>query len=257
MKLLEVVRGEKTAKDVLATIMGVAKKIGKTAVVSGVCDGFIGNRMVEKYGQQSLFLIDEGCSPAQVDAAAYKWGMAMGPLAMGDMAGLDIGWEIRKRRYVERPNFVYSKIADRICEQGRYGQKTGKGWYRYNLPDRKPIPDPEVDAIIEKYRKENGIKTRQISDEEIVERLIYALVNEAAYILEEGIALRASDIDMVYLTGYGFPAYRGGPMFYADTIGLKNVLNSIQKFQSGYKGEVWKPAPLLVKLANEGRKFNG
>jgi 3-hydroxyacyl-CoA dehydrogenase len=257
MRLLEVVRGAKTAKDVLATTMKLGKTLKKVPVVSGVCDGFIGNRMVEKYGQQSLFLIDEGCSPQQVDAAAYKWGMAMGPLAMGDMAGLDIGWEIRKRRYVERPNFVYSKVADRICEQGRYGQKTGKGWYKYNLPDRKPIPDPEVDKIIADYRKETGVKTRSISDEEIVERLIYALVNEAAYILEEGIALRASDVDMVYLTGYGFPAYRGGPMFYADTVGLKNVLNSIQKFQSGYKGEVWKPAPLLVKLANEGRKFNG
>ncbi len=257
MRLLEVVRGAKTAKDVLATTMKLGKALRKVPVVSGVCDGFIGNRMVEKYGQQSLFLIDEGCTPQQVDAAAYKWGMAMGPLAMGDMAGLDIGWEIRKRRYVERPNFVYSKVADKICEQGRYGQKTGKGWYKYNLPDRKPIPDPVVDEIIQKYRTENKIKTRQISDEEIVERLIFALVNEAAYILEEGIALRASDIDMVYLTGYGFPAYRGGPMFYADTVGLKNVLNSIQKFQSGYKGEVWKPAPLLVKLANEGRTFNG
>jgi 3-hydroxyacyl-CoA dehydrogenase len=257
MRLLEVVRGAKTAKDVLATTMKLGKQIKKVPVVSGVCDGFIGNRMIEKYGQQSLFLIDEGCSPAQVDAAAYKWGMAMGPLAMGDMAGLDIGWEIRKRRYVERPNFVYSKVGDKIAELGRYGQKTGKGWYKYNLPDRKPIPDPEVDAIIEKYRKDNNIKTRQISDEEIVERLIYALVNEAAYILEEGIALRASDIDMVYLTGYGFPAYRGGPMFYADTVGLKNVLNSILKFQAGYQGAVWKPAPLLVKLANEGRTFNG
>jgi len=225
-------------------------------VVSGVCDGFIGNRMVEKYGQQSLFLLDEGCSPQQVDAAAYKWGMAMGPLAMGDMAGLDIGWEIRKRRYVERPNFVYSKVGDKVAELGRYGQKTGKGWYKYNLPDRKPIPDPDVEEIVQKYRTENKIKTRSISDEEIVERLIYALVNEAAYILEEGIALRASDIDMVYLTGYGFPPYRGGPMFYADTVGLKNVLNSIQKFQAGYQGAVWKPAPLLVKLANEGRKFN-
>jgi 3-hydroxyacyl-CoA dehydrogenase len=256
MRLLEVVRGAKTAKDVLATTMKLGKQIKKVPVVSGVCDGFIGNRMIEKYGQQSLFLIDEGCSPQQVDAAAYKWGMAMGPLAMGDMAGLDIGWEIRKRRYVERPNFVYSKVGDKIAELGRYGQKTGKGWYKYNLPDRKPIPDPEVDAIIEKYRKDNNIKTRQISDEEIVERLIYALVNEAAYILEEGIALRASDIDMVYLTGYGFPPYRGGPMFYADTVGLKNVLNSILKFQAGYQGSVWKPAPLLVKLANEGRKFN-
>jgi 3-hydroxyacyl-CoA dehydrogenase len=257
MRLLEVVRGAKTAKDVLATTMKLGKTIKKVPVVSGVCDGFIGNRMIEKYGQQSLFLIDEGCSPQQVDAAAYKWGMAMGPLAMGDMAGLDIGWEIRKRRYVERPNFIYSKVGDKIAELGRYGQKTGKGWYKYNLPDRKPIPDAEVDAIIEKYRKDNGIKTRQISDEEIVERLIYALVNEAAYILEEGIALRASDIDMVYLTGYGFPPYRGGPMFYADTVGLPKVLASIEKFSKGYMGEVWKPAPLLVKLAKEGRKFNG
>ncbi|MEW6687501.1 MAG: 3-hydroxyacyl-CoA dehydrogenase NAD-binding domain-containing protein [Pseudomonadota bacterium] len=257
MRLLEVVRGAKTGKDVLATTMKLGKTLKKVPVVSGVCDGFIGNRMVEKYGQQSLFLVDEGCSPQQVDAAAYKWGMAMGPLAMGDMAGLDIGWEIRKRRYQERPNMKYSRIADRICELGRYGQKTGKGWYKYNLPDRKPIPDPEVDKIISDYRKEIGVKTRNISDEEIVERLIYALVNEAAYILEEGIALRASDIDMVYLTGYGFPAYRGGPMFYADTVGLQNVLNSIQTFQAGYQGEVWKPAPLLVKLAKEGRKFNG
>jgi 3-hydroxyacyl-CoA dehydrogenase len=256
MRLLEVVRGAKTGKDVLATTMKLGKTLKKVPVVSGVCDGFIGNRMVEKYGQQSLFLVDEGCSPQQVDAAACKWGMAMGPLAMGDMAGLDIGWEIRKRRYQERPNMKYSRIADRICEQGRYGQKTGKGWYKYNLPDRKPIPDPEIDELIRKYRSENNIKTRSISDEEIVERLIYALVNEAAYILEEGIALRASDVDMVYLTGYGFPAYRGGPMFYADTVGLKNVLNSIQKFQTGYQGEVWKPAPLLVKLAKEGRKFN-
>jgi 3-hydroxyacyl-CoA dehydrogenase len=257
MRLLEVVRGAKTAKDVLATTMKLGKTIKKVPVVSGVCDGFIGNRMVEKYGQQSLFLLDEGCSPEQVDAAAYKWGMAMGPLAMGDMAGLDIGWEIRKRRYVERPNFIYSRIGDKVAELGRYGQKTGKGWYKYNLPDRKPIPDPDVEKIISDYRKEKNIQTRQISDEEIVERLIYALVNEAAYILEEGIALRASDIDMVYLTGYGFPPYRGGPMFYADTVGLPKVLASIEKFSKGYMGEVWKPAPLLVKLAKEGRKFNG
>ena len=257
MRLLEVVRGAKTAKDVLATTMKLGKTIKKVPVVSGVCDGFIGNRMVEKYGQQSLFLIDEGCSPQQVDAAAYKWGMAMGPLAMGDMAGLDIGWEIRKRRYVERPNFVYSKVGDKVAELGRYGQKTGKGWYKYNLPDRKPIPDPEVEKIISDYRKEKNIQTRQISDEEIVERLIYALVNEAAYILEEGIALRASDVDMVYLTGYGFPAYRGGPMFYADTVGLPKVLASIENFSKGYMGEVWKPAPLLVKLAKENKQFNG
>jgi 3-hydroxyacyl-CoA dehydrogenase len=257
MRLLEVVRGAKTAKDVLATTMKLGKTIKKVAVVSGVCDGFIGNRMIEKYGQQSLFLLDEGCSPQQVDAAAYKWGMAMGPLAMGDMAGLDIGWEIRKRRTIERPDFIYSKVGDKIAELGRFGQKTGKGWYRYDLPNRTPIPDPEVEEVIKKYRTENGIKTRSISDEEIVERLIYALVNEAAYILEEGIALRASDIDMVYLTGYGFPPWRGGPMFYADTVGLPKVLASIEKFSKGYMGEVWKPAPLLVKLAKEGRTFNG
>jgi 3-hydroxyacyl-CoA dehydrogenase len=257
MRLLEVVRGKKTAKDVLVTTMKLGKAIKKVPVVSGVCDGFIGNRMIEKYGQQSLFLLDEGCSPQQVDAAANKWGLAMGPFQMGDMAGLDIGWEIRKRRYQERPDFVYSKVGDRIAELGRFGQKTGKGWYLYEAGNRKPIPDPEVDRIIADYRKEQGIKTRTISDEEIVERLVYALVNEGAKILEEGIALRASDIDMVYLTGYGFPPYRGGPMFYADTVGLPKVLASIEKFQKGYMGDVWKPAPLLVKLAKEGKKFNG
>ncbi len=256
MRLLEVVRGKATGKDVLATTMALGKKIKKVPVVSGVCDGFIGNRMLEKYGQQSLFLIDEGCSPQQVDAAVQKWGMAMGPLTMGDMAGLDIGWEIRKRRYIERPSFLYSKVGDKIAELGRYGQKTGKGWYLYEAGSRKPVPDPAVDKVIAEYRKANNIKTRAISDEEIVERLIYALVNEGAYILEEGIALRASDIDMVYLTGYGFPPYRGGPMFYADTVGLPKVLASIEKFQQGYMGEVWKPAPLLVKLAKEGKRFN-
>lgn len=261
MRLLEVVRGKKTGKDVLATTMKLGKTLKKVPVVSGVCDGFIGNRMIEKYGQQSLFLLDEGCTPQQVDAAAQKWGLAMGPFTMGDMAGLDIGWEIRKRRYKERPDFVYSRIGDKIAEAGRFGQKTGKGWYRYEAAGganaRKPIPDPEVDKIITGYRKEQSLETRAISDEEIVERLIYALVNEGAKILEEGIALRASDIDMVYLTGYGFPPYRGGPMFYADTVGLDKVLASIEKFGKGYRGEVWKPAPLLARLAKEGKKFNG
>ncbi|HEX5477501.1 MAG TPA: 3-hydroxyacyl-CoA dehydrogenase NAD-binding domain-containing protein, partial [Burkholderiales bacterium] len=257
MRLLEVVRGAKTAKDVLATTMKLGKTLKKVPVVSGVCDGFIGNRMIEKYGQQSLFLLDEGCTPQQVDAAAQKWGLAMGPFTMGDMAGLDIGWEIRKRRYQERPDFVYSRVGDKIAELGRYGQKTGKGWYLYEKGSRKPVPDPEVEHIIAEYRKENGLKTRTISDEEIVQRLVYALVNEGAKILEEGIALRASDIDMVYLTGYGFPPYRGGPMFYADSVGLDKVLKSIESFQKGYQGGVWKPAPLLVRLAGEGKKFNG
>jgi len=260
MRLLEVVRGKETAKDVLATTMKLGKTIGKLPVVSGVCDGFIGNRMIEKYGQQSLFLLDEGASPAQVDAAAKTWGLAMGPFTMGDMAGLDIGWEIRKRRYKERPNFVYSKVGDRICEAGRYGQKTGKGWYKYETGGganaRTPIPDPAADAIIEAYRKEIGVKPRKISDAEIVERLIYALVNEAAYILEEGIALRASDIDMVYLTGYGFPAYRGGPMFYASSVGLDKVVAAIKGFQNGYQGAVWKLAPLLERLAAERKTFS-
>ena len=257
MRLLEVVRGAKTAKDVLATTMKLGKTIKKVPVVSGVCDGFIGNRMIEKYGQQSLFLLDEGCTPQQVDAAAYKWGMAMGPLAMGDMAGLDIGWEIRKRRYVERPNFVYSKVGDKIAELGPLRPEDRQGLVQVRAcPTASRFRIPKSRRSLPTTERKTTSRPAQISDEEIVERLIYALVNEAAYILEEGIALRASDIDMVYLTGYGFPPYRGGPMFYADTVGLKNVLNSIQKFQAGYQGAVWKPAPLLVKLAKEGRKFN-
>jgi 3-hydroxyacyl-CoA dehydrogenase len=257
MRLLEVVRGKRTDKSVLATTMKLGKALKKVPVVSGVCDGFIGNRMLEKYGQQSLFLVDEGASPQQVDRALQSWGMAMGPFAMYDMAGNDIGWEIRKRRYQERPDFVYSRIADRVCELGRFGQKTGKGFYRYEPGNRKPQPDPEVDALLDAYRKEHGLQTREISDEEIVERCIYALANEGARIIEEGIALRASDVDMVYLTGYGFPAYRGGPMFYADSVGLDKVLAAIQGFQQGNNGSQWQPAPLLIKLANEGKKFNG
>ena len=256
MRLLEVVRGRETAKDVLATTMKLGKRLKKVAVVSGVCDGFIGNRMLEKYTQQAYFLIDEGASPQQVDGVLQRWGMAMGPFTMYDMAGNDIGWEIRKRRYRERPDFVYSRVADRVCELGRFGQKTGKGFYKYELGNRKPIPDPEVDAIIEKYRNEIGVKPRPISDEEIVQRCLYALANEGARILEEGIALRASDIDMVYLTGYGFPPYRGGPMFYADSVGLAKVLDAMRGFQKGYQGAQWKPAALLVRLAEAGKRFN-
>jgi 3-hydroxyacyl-CoA dehydrogenase len=256
MRLLEVVRGERTAKDVLATTMKLGKRLKKVPVVSGVCDGFIGNRMLEKYGQQSLFLLDEGASPQQVDRALQNWGMAMGPFAMYDMAGNDIGWEIRKRRYQERPDFVYSRVADRVCELGRFGQKTGKGFYKYAPGSRKPIADPEVDSLLEQHRKEIGVEPRSISDEEIVERCLYALVNEGAQILEEGIALRASDIDMVYLTGYGFPPYRGGPMFYADTVGLPKVLAAIERFQAGYQGSQWKPAPLLTRLARDAKRFN-
>jgi len=257
MRLLEVVRGAKTAKDVLATTLALGKKIRKIPVVSGVCDGFIGNRMMEKYGLQAWYLLDEGCTPQQVDAAMKKFGLAMGPFTMYDMAGLDVGFAVRKRRVAERPGYAYSKIVDRVCEAGRFGQKTGKGWYRYEPGDRTPRPDPELEKMLAGYRKEIGITPRQVPDEEIVERLIYAMVNEAARILEEGIALRASDIDVVYMTGYGFPHYRGGPMFYADTVGLPKVLAAVERFHQGYQGELWKPAPLLAKLAGEGRGFNG
>src|SRR5438067_8405593 len=256
MRPLEVVRADKTAKDVLATTMKLGKTLKKVPVVSGVCDGFIGNRMLEKYVQQSLFLLDEGATPHQIDGALAKWGMAMGPFTMYDMAGNDIGWEIRKRRAKERPDFVYGRSGDRIAEKGWFGQKTGRGWYRYEPGSRRPIADAEVERMLADYRREAGLKTRPISEDEIIERCIYALANEGAHILEEGIALRASDIDMVYLTGYGFPPYRGGPMFYADTVGLDKVVAAIERFQKGYHGEQWKPSPLLVKLAKEGRRFN-
>ena len=259
MKLLEVVRGARTADDVLVTAMNVAKRMRKTAVVSGVCDGFIGNRMVEEYLRQALFLLEEGASPGQVDRALEKFGMAMGPFRMSDLAGNDVGWYIRKRRYVEKPDVVYSRIADRLCELGRFGQKTGLGWYRYEPGRRDALPDPAVDALIASYRAELGNAPRKIADQEIVDRCIYALVNEGARILEDGIALRASDIDVVYLTGYGFPLYRGGPMHYADTVGLFNVIRAMRRFAASGRGDpaFWQPAPLLARLAGEGQTFNG
>jgi 3-hydroxyacyl-CoA dehydrogenase len=257
MKLLEVVRGAATAPDVLTTVMQVAKRIGKTAVVSGVCDGFIGNRMVEQYLRQAMFLVDEGASPAQVDAALEKFGMAMGPFRMSDLAGNDVGWRIRQRRYVEKPALRYSRIADRLCEQGRFGQKTGAGWYRYAPGRRDALPDPAVDAIIDAYRKEIGSTPRKIAADEIVDRCIFALVNEGARILEDGIAQRASDIDVVYLAGYGFPPWRGGPMLYADISGLYNVARRMQQFAAlpGADAAFWTPAPLLARLAAEGKTF--
>lgn len=258
MKLLEVVRGEKTAKDVMATVMTVAKKIKKTAVVSGVCDGFIGNRMIEQYGRQGGFLLDEGCTPEQVDKAMEKFGMAMGPFRMGDLAGNDIGWAIRKRRYTEKPDMKYSKTADLLCEKGRFGQKVGKGWYDYVEGKRDAIPNAEVVKMIEDHRAALGITPRKISDEEIVQRLVFALVNEAAHILEEGIANKASDIDIVYIFGYGFPPYRGGPMNYADQVGLFNVVQAMNRFAQNPLDDAkfWTPAPLLAKLAAEGKSFN-
>ncbi len=258
MKLLEVVRGASTAPDLLVTVMNVAKRMRKTAVMSGVCDGFIGNRMVEQYLRQALFLVEEGASPGQVDRALEKFGMAMGPFRMSDLAGNDVGWYIRKRRYVETPQLIYSRIADRLCELGRFGQKTGLGWYRYEPGRRDALPDSAVDALIATYRTEHGMTPRTIEDQEIVDRCIYALVNEGARILEDGIASRASDIDVVYLTGYGFPRYRGGPMFYADTFGLFNVIRAMHRFAASGRGDpsFWQPAPLLARLGAEGETFN-
>jgi 3-hydroxyacyl-CoA dehydrogenase len=267
MKLLEVVRGEKTAKDVLATVMALGKKIKKTSVVSGVCDGFIGNRMIEQYSRQAGFLIEEGATPEQVDKAVETFGFAMGPFRMGDLAGNDIGWAIRKRRYLEKPEMRYSKTADLLCELGRYGQKTGAGWYDYLPGKRDAIPSRLVVEMLEKHRaalgaaaRERGepvMAPRQISDDEIVHRLVYSLVNEAAKILEEGIASKASDIDMVYLTGYGFPLFRGGPMCYADQVGLYNVVQTMKQFAANPRDDAafWQPAPLLAKLAAEGKSF--
>ena len=258
MRLLEVVRGAKTGKDVLATVMALGKKIKKTTVVSGVCDGFIGNRMIEQYSRQAGFLLDEGCTPAQVDKAVEQFGFAMGPFRMGDLAGNDIGWAIRKRRAAERANLKYSRTADLLCQLGRFGQKTGAGWYDYQAGKRDAIPSELVVKMIEEHRKSLGVSIRKISDEEIVQRLVFALVNEAAHILEDGIASKASDIDMVYITGYGFPMFRGGPMNYADQFGLFNVVQAMNRFARNPMddAEFWKPAPLLRKLAAEGKTFN-
>ena len=260
MKLLEVVRGAKTADDVLVTIMQVAKKIRKTAVISGVCDGFIGNRMIAGYSREAINMLEEGATVEQIDGALEKFGWAMGPFRMGDLAGNDIGWAIRKRRRAENPNEApgAAAIADALCEQGRFGQKTGAGWYRYEKGKRDAQSDPVVATIVEAHRKTRSIVARKISSTEIVQRCVFALVNEGAKILEEGIAQRASDIDIVYIFGYGFPAYRGGPMLYADSLGLMNVVRAIEGFARNEKpGDTfWRAAPLLAKLATEGKSFN-
>jgi 3-hydroxyacyl-CoA dehydrogenase len=258
MKLLEVVRGANTGKDVLATVMATAKRIKKTAVVSGVCDGFIGNRMVEQYLRQAGFLLDEGATPRQVDQAIEKFGFVMGPFRVSDLAGNDIGWAIRKRRAVERAGMKYSKTADKLCELGRFGQKTGAGWYDYAPGQRDAMPSALVEQMIADHRKELGITPRQISDEEIVQRLVYALVNEGARILEDGIASKASDIDIVYLTGYGFPLQRGGPMHYAHQVGLYNVMQSMRRFARNPNDDAkfWEPAALIQKLVAEGKSFD-
>jgi len=255
MKLLEVVRGAQTAPEVLASVMRLAKKIGKTAVVSGVCDGFIGNRMMEQYLRQALFMLEEGALPQQIDNAIEQFGFAMGPFRVSDLAGNDIGWAIRKRRAVQRPAFIYPKIADKLCELGRFGQKTGAGWYDYLPGTRQAQPAPLVEALILEHAAQSGVVRREIADQEIVERLLFALVNEGALILEEGIAARASDIDMVYLAGYGFPLSQGGPMFYADRLGLRQVCQAIERYRTQANGHVWQIAPRLARLAESDGSF--
>jgi 3-hydroxyacyl-CoA dehydrogenase len=226
-------------------------------VVSGVCDGFIGNRMLARYGAAAAGLLNAGALPQQVDAALQTFGMAMGPYRMGDLAGLDIGWATRKRKAAEAGVEMKPVIADKLCEAGRFGQKTGAGWYRYEAGARDPIPDPVTQTLIEQYRADNGITPRKVEDSEVVERCIFALVNEGARILAEGIAARASDIDVVYLNGYGFPQHRGGPMLYADTVGLPAVVRALRRFAAEPGADAsWQPAPLLVQLAEDGKTFN-
>jgi 3-hydroxyacyl-CoA dehydrogenase len=254
MRLLEVVRGKASSREVIATCMQLSRKLGKVGVLVGNCRGFVGNRMFHHYVRESVFLVEEGASPEFVDKALYDFGMALGPLGTGDLAGLDVGWRIRKEyRHLEKPGLRHAIVGDRLCELGRFGQKTGAGWYKYD-ENRRPVPDREVDALVRKWAIEAGIPQRCISSPEIVERCIYALVNEGARILDEGIALRAVDIDIIYVNGYGFPSYRGGPMWYADAVGLNNVYDRICDFHEQF-GELWEPAPLLTRLAKEGKTF--
>jgi 3-hydroxyacyl-CoA dehydrogenase len=256
MRLLEVVRGKNTSKEVIATCMQLSKALGKVAVLVGNCRGFVGNRMFHPYRREAQFLVEEGAGIAAVDQALTDFGMAMGPLATGDLAGLDVGWRIRKEyRHLEHPDVRQPILEDRLCELGRYGQKTGAGWYQYD-EQRRAMSDPQVDELIRKWVQEAGIAQRQISASEITDRCIYALVNEGARILQEGYALRASDIDIIYLHGYGFPSYRGGPMWYADTVGLKQVYERVCELHRKH-GETWRPAPLLQQLVEQGKTFAG
>ncbi len=254
MRLLEIVRGKATSREAIATCMQLSKRLGKIGVLVGNCMGFVGNRMFGPYRREAQFLVEEGAGIEAVDKALYDYGMAMGPLATGDLAGLDVGWRIRKEyRHLQKPGIRQPLAEDKLCELGRYGQKTGAGWYKYD-DQRHALPDAEVTQLVKKWAAEAGIPQRQVSAEEIVERCLYALVNEGARILEEGYALRAVDIDIIYLNGYGFPAHRGGPMWYADSLGLKTVYERIREFEQQH-GEIWAPAPLLKQLAGQGKTF--
>jgi 3-hydroxyacyl-CoA dehydrogenase len=255
MRLLEIVRGAKTSPEVLATTLALAKRLGKVGVVVGVCDSFAANRMLYPYTRQAQFLLEEGALPEQVDRVIYEFGFPMGPFAVSDLAGIDVGYRVRMHREATRPKHLrHSTLADKLYEMGRYGQKTGKGWYRYEKGSRTPIPDPEVTELILRTSKELGIQRREITDEEILQRCLYPLVNEGAKILEEGIAERSSDLDVIWLHGYGFPRYRGGPMFWADSLGLDHVYSVMKRFHEIHRDWL-EPAPLLERLAREGGTF--
>lgn len=255
MRLLEIVRGGATSHSVIATCMALAKKLGKVGVLVGNCRGFVGNRMFGPYRREAQFLVEEGAGVEAVDKALYDWGMAMGPLATGDLAGLDVGWRIRKEyKDTEDAAVRQPLIEDRLCEMGHYGQKTGAGWYLYDH-NRRPHHNPAADEAIRGARAAAGVGQRDWGAEEIVERCVYALVNEGARVLEEGFAMRSVDLDIVYVNGYGFPAHRGGPMKYADSVGLDKVYARILEFEARH-GKLWTPAPLLKRLAEEGGTFS-
>src|SRR5262245_20040420 len=255
MKLLEIVRGKHSGPEVIATSMDLAKRLGKVGVLVGNCRAFVGNRRFDPYIGEAQYLVEEGAKIEEVDAAMTAFGMAMGPLAVLDLAGLDVGWRIRKEGGFASPPGRKAYVAeDRLCEQGHFGQKTGAGWYRYEAGSRTPSPNPEAARLSEEAARAAGITRRTVAPDEIVERTVYALVNEGARILEDGIALRAGDVDVIYVFGYGFPAWRGGPMWYADTVGPKKVYDRVREFERQH-GAAWAPAPLLKKLAETGKAF--
>ena len=255
MKLMENVRGARTSPQTIATIMKLSKKLGKVGVLVGVCDGFVGNRMLYAYRRQADFLLEEGALPAQIDKVIHDFGLPMGPYRMADLAGLDVSWRVRKAQAPTRPPHLrYSPIADRVCELGRYGQKTGAGWYRYEEGSRVPIPDPAIHELIAGVSAELGITRREIAADEIVPRCLYPLVNEGAKILHEGLAPRASDVDVIWMHGYGFPRYRGGPLFWADLVGLRTIYDTMSRLHDEH-GEWLEPAPLLKRLAEQGKGF--
>ena len=256
MKLLENVRGEKTSDEVVATVMDLSRRIGKVGVLVGVCHGFVGNRMLHKRQAEAVQLVNEGANPAQVDKVLFDLGFPMGPFAMSDLAGMDVGYRIREELRKEDPdNAPPRNWTDDLVEQGRLGQKTQAGVFDYKEGDRTPVPSSEVDALIAKFREENGIQSRDISDQEILERCMYIMVNEGAKILEEGIAARPLDVDVIWIYGYGFPVYRGGVLFWADSVGLKTIYDKVSQIHQETGSDTWKPAALLEKLAKEGKGF--